>query len=194
MSHILDKCHVFNFSESYAYADKVRKAIFEDKYVIDPVEIASNIDDQIVKPQQWTILHDYIKYVIEEDFALYFRGAGWDYSDIEPVFSILNSHGINYLCLSRYIEEQHRDNNTGVTVQVTEDLEQQHKFDYVDGITTDDAMLHWTGIAGADQYRLILWNTATGLINKKGVNSTSYALVDNLTPTSSSPIRPSVVQ
>lgn len=132
MSHILDKCHVFNFSESYAYADKVRKAIFEDKYVIDPVEIASNIDDQIVKPQQWTILHDYIKYVIEEDFALYFRGAGWDYSDIEPVFSILNSHGINYLCLSRYIEEQHRDNNTGVTVQVTEDLEQQHKFDYVE--------------------------------------------------------------
>ena len=81
MSHILDKCHVFNFSESYAYADKVRKAIFEDKYVIDPVEIASNIDD---------------------------------------------------LCLSRYIEEQHRDNNTGVTVQVTEDLEQQHKFDYVE--------------------------------------------------------------
>ncbi len=53
---------------------------------------------------------------------------------------------------------------------------------YVDGITDNDAVMHWTGIAAAEQYRVVLWNTATGLIAKKGVNSTSYSLIDNLTP------------
>lgn len=43
MSHILSQCHTFNFSESYAYADKVRKAIFESEYVIDPVDVASDL-------------------------------------------------------------------------------------------------------------------------------------------------------
>jgi hypothetical protein len=53
---------------------------------------------------------------------------------------------------------------------------------YVDGITENDAVMHWTGIPGAEQYRLILWNTATGIIAKKGVNTTSYTMTDNLTP------------
>lgn len=53
---------------------------------------------------------------------------------------------------------------------------------YVDGITENDAVLHWTGVDGADQYRIVLWNTATGLIAKKGVGATEYALTDNLTP------------
>lgn len=53
---------------------------------------------------------------------------------------------------------------------------------YVDGITENDAVLHWTGIDGADQYRLILWNTVTGLIAKRGVTTTEYALTDNLDP------------
>ena len=34
MKDILSKCHDFNFSESYAFADKVRKAIFENDYFI----------------------------------------------------------------------------------------------------------------------------------------------------------------
>lgn len=53
---------------------------------------------------------------------------------------------------------------------------------YVDGITDNDAVLHWTGIEGADQYRVSLWNTATGFIAKKGVATPYYELVDNLDP------------
>lgn len=71
---MLDKCHTFNFSESYAFADKVRKAIFEDSYIIEPVETASNIEHQITKPQKQTLLHDYIRYVVEEDLSFYFHG------------------------------------------------------------------------------------------------------------------------
>lgn len=85
---------------------------------------------------------------------------------------------IGMLACTEYVYGETEDYNVNITPSacpLVSDL-------YVDGITTDDAMLHWTGIDGADQYRLILWNTATGLINKKGVNSTSYALVDNLTP------------
>lgn len=53
---------------------------------------------------------------------------------------------------------------------------------YVDGITDNDAVLHWTGIEGAEQYRVSLWNTATGFIAKKGVATPYYDLVDNLDP------------
>lgn len=51
MSQILQKCHAFNFSESYSYADKVRKAIFEDDLLNDPIDIASDLDNRTIKPR-----------------------------------------------------------------------------------------------------------------------------------------------
>lgn len=141
MNHIFSKCHSFNFTESYAYADKVRKAIFEDRYVIEPVEIASDIENQISKPQKWTILHDYIDYVIQDDLVFNFRGPGWDYSCIEAVFPMLDSHGIEYLSLARYVEEHHRDDETGETVVVTEALEEECKIyhaDYIESLVMDN--------------------------------------------------------
>lgn len=141
MNRILDKCHSFNFSESYAYADKVRKAIFEERYVIEPVEVASDIENQIAKPQQWTILHDYIGYVIDDDLGFHFRGMGWDYHCIEQVFPMLVSHGIEYLTLPRFAEEHYRDDDTGETVVVTEELEEECKHghaDYVEGLVMDN--------------------------------------------------------
>lgn len=130
MSQILQKCHVFNFSESYAYADKVRKAIFEDLYVIEPIDVASDLDKQIAKPQKWSLLHDYIDYVVRDGLNFYFRGGGWDYDDVQPVFSTLNSHGVEYLTLERYIEEWYRDDDTGETISVTKDLTEQYKYQY----------------------------------------------------------------
>lgn len=38
---MLQKCHAFNFSKSYSYANKVRKAIFEDDFLADPIEVSS---------------------------------------------------------------------------------------------------------------------------------------------------------
>ncbi|WP_394230555.1 HNH endonuclease [Shewanella colwelliana] len=130
MSHILSQCHTFNFSESYAYADKVRKAIFESEYVIDPVDVACDLDTQILKPQKWTVLHDYIDYVVRDDLNFYFRGGGWDYEDVTPVFAMLNSHQIEYLTLERYIEEWHRDDDTGETIQVTDEHKEDYKYQY----------------------------------------------------------------
>ncbi len=53
---------------------------------------------------------------------------------------------------------------------------------YVDGITDNDAVMHWTGVDGAEQYRITLWNTVTGQMARKGVTTTSYESIDNLTP------------
>ena len=53
---------------------------------------------------------------------------------------------------------------------------------YADGITTDDAVLHWDAIDGADQYRVTLQNVATGLIKTKGYYTNMVTITDKLTP------------
>jgi len=122
MSRALQNCHVFHFSESYSYADKVRKAIFEDDFLIEPCDVASDLETQIAKPQKWTLLHDYIKYVVCDDLNFYFHGGGWDYDDVFPVFSMLDSHKIEYVTLEQYIENLYRDDGTKKTINVTEAL------------------------------------------------------------------------
>jgi hypothetical protein len=130
MSRILQECHVFHFSESYSYADKVRKAIFENDFLIEPIEVASDLETQISKPQKWTLLHDYIDYVVCDDLDFYFRGGGWDYDDIQPVFPMLDSHEIKYLTLEQYIENLFRDDETGKTTNVTEASIEEYKYEY----------------------------------------------------------------
>lgn len=53
---------------------------------------------------------------------------------------------------------------------------------YVDGISTDDAILHWDAMEGADQYRVTLQNTVTGLIKTRGYESNVVEIIDKLTP------------
>ncbi len=53
---------------------------------------------------------------------------------------------------------------------------------FVDGITTNDAVLHWDVMDGANQYRVTLQNTATGLIKTKGFNTNYVELIDKLQP------------
>ncbi|HNK96888.1 MAG TPA: hypothetical protein PKO19_02200 [Chitinophagales bacterium] len=49
---------------------------------------------------------------------------------------------------------------------------------FADGITTDDAVLHWDAVDGAMNYNVILQNTATGLLKKK-VFTTNMAVIEN---------------
>jgi len=53
---------------------------------------------------------------------------------------------------------------------------------YADGITTNDAVLHWSAVDGADQYRVSLQNVATGLIKTKGYYSNMVEITDKLAP------------
>ena len=53
---------------------------------------------------------------------------------------------------------------------------------YADGITTNDAVLHWDAVDGADQYRVTLQNLATGLIKTKGFYTNMVEITDKLTP------------
>ncbi|HAV1378311.1 TPA: HNH endonuclease [Vibrio parahaemolyticus] len=138
MSKILSKCHTFNFSESYAFADKVRKAIFESDYIIDPLDVASDLDNQITKPQKITLLHDYIDYLVTDHLTFYFRGGGWEYEDMAPILPMLESHQIEFLELDEYIKDWYRDDDTGETIEVTEDhiemFKHQYAFEYIEPI------------------------------------------------------------
>lgn len=141
MGNVLENCRTFNFSESYSYADKVRKAIFEDDFFIEPIDAASDLEKQAARPQKWSILHDYIDYVVRDDLNFYFRGGGWDYDDVRPIFSMLDSHRIPYLTLVQYVEEQFRDDETEETVFVTKELMEEYKYEYLseylEGIALD---------------------------------------------------------
>jgi len=53
---------------------------------------------------------------------------------------------------------------------------------FADGITTNDAVLHWDAVDGADQYRVTLQNVATGLIKTKGYYINMVEITDKLTP------------
>jgi len=53
---------------------------------------------------------------------------------------------------------------------------------YVDGVTATSAVIHWDLVEGIPQYKVALWNTATGELGKKTVNSDIYYLTGNLTP------------
>lgn len=53
---------------------------------------------------------------------------------------------------------------------------------FADGITDNDAVLHWNAVDGADQYRVSLQNTATGLLKKRGYYTNMVEIVDKLSP------------
>lgn len=53
---------------------------------------------------------------------------------------------------------------------------------FADGITDNDAVLHWDAIDGATQYRMWLLNTFTGTTGKKSLNTNSYTITDILEP------------
>lgn len=155
MSVHLAACHVFNFSESYAYADKVRKAIFENDFSVDPLDVASDLEVQAAKPQQKTILHDYIDYVIREDLSFYFGGGGWEYEDVTPFFAMLDSHGIPYATLEEYVAEQYRDDETGETVEVTNDVVDNMKFQYLSEYLEDIAMEGLSSVLVTEVFTLL---------------------------------------
>lgn len=155
MSQVFSKCHIFNFSESYAYADKVRKAIFEDLYAIEPIDVASDLENQIAKPKKWTLLHDYIDYVVRDDLNFYFRGGGWDYDDVLPIISMLDSHRIQHLTLEQYIEGWCRDDDTGETISVTEELIEKYKYQYASEYLEDIALENLPSLIVTEVFTLL---------------------------------------
>lgn len=130
MASILADCHDFNFSESYAYADMVRKHILDDNCIIEITDLASDFENQIRKPQKWTLLHDYIEYIISNDIEFNFGGPGWDYDCIEPLFPILDSHGVQYKSLERYVSDLYSEDGSDVEPDITAEMLEENKFEY----------------------------------------------------------------
>ena len=125
---ILFNQHEFNFSETYAYADKVRKHIFDEGCDIEIIGLASDYENQITKPQKWTLLHDYINHIVTEDIDFNFGGPAWGYDCVEPLFPILDAHGVEYKTLQEYVEQQLRDAEE--EVQITDAVLERYESEY----------------------------------------------------------------
>jgi hypothetical protein len=69
--------HDFKFCASYKLADEVRAAVF-DGYCDPPLEIASDFENQVMKPIKNSLLHDYITHYINGYFYFYLMDAGGD--------------------------------------------------------------------------------------------------------------------
>ncbi|GLR77226.1 HNH endonuclease [Aliivibrio sifiae] len=69
------KQHDFKFCASYKLADSIRVAVFEE-YCDPPLDIASDFDNQVLKPTKNSLLHDYITHYINEYFYFYLMDAG----------------------------------------------------------------------------------------------------------------------
>jgi hypothetical protein len=99
---VLSQCHEFKFSESYRYASEVRKAIFEGTHADSVLDVASDLEKQILAPRKKTLLHDYIEYVIQDDLNFYFSDAGYDDNCAAPVIEMFDQYKIEYLSLEEY--------------------------------------------------------------------------------------------
>jgi len=130
MGNILSQCHEFNFSETYAYADKVRKEIFSDNSLYEPVELASDLELQISKPQRHTILHDYIEYIVSDDIRFFFTGPLWDYDCIDPVFEMLDSHSVKYFSLHEYVANLYREDDSDLEPEVHDNMLEENRYEY----------------------------------------------------------------
>lgn len=102
MSTILSQCYEFSFNESYRYASEVRQALFEDRHDGSILDIASDLENQILKPQKTTLLHDYIKYIINDDLYFYFSDAAYDDNCAAPVIEMFRKHKVDFLSFEEY--------------------------------------------------------------------------------------------
>lgn len=130
MANILSQCYEFSFNKTYAYADLVRREIFSDISIHDPADTASSLEEQVLKPNKRTLLHDYIESVIADDIYFHFSGPTWDYDCVEPIFDLLNGYNIEYETLDDYIVNLFRDDDTGESVVVTEELREKYQVEY----------------------------------------------------------------
>lgn len=71
--------HDFKFCASYKLADEIRAAVF-DGYCDSPLDIASDFDNQVLKPIKNSLLHDYISHYIKQYFYFFLMDAGSDES------------------------------------------------------------------------------------------------------------------
>jgi 5-methylcytosine-specific restriction endonuclease McrA len=155
MSNILTKCHDFNFSETYAYADLVRKAIFDNEYGCEPVEVASDFEEQSLKPKKHTLLHDFIEHCISEDIRFNFYGPAWDVDCVEPVLNMLCNHYIRYKTLNEYVADMYRDDDTGVVPEITEDMLAEYKIEYSADYIQEVANEHLLPLLGVEVFNIL---------------------------------------
>ncbi|EIV8646661.1 MULTISPECIES: HNH endonuclease [Vibrio] len=95
------KHHDFKFCASYKLADSIRVAVFEG-YCDSPMEIATDFDNQVLKPVKNSLLHDYITHYINEYFYFYLMDRHGDEFSSEEIRQWCDEYNLSYLSPKDY--------------------------------------------------------------------------------------------
>ncbi|MFA0557239.1 HNH endonuclease [Vibrio sp. 10N.222.55.A1] len=95
------KHHDFKFCASYKLADSIRTVVFEN-YGDSPLEVASDFDNQALKPVKNSLLHDYIEHNINEYFYFYLMDAGGDEYSSEEIIQWCNEYDLKVMSPEEY--------------------------------------------------------------------------------------------
>jgi hypothetical protein len=96
--------HDFKFCASYKIADQLRSVVF-DGYCDEPLEVASNFDEQLLKPTKNSILHDYITHFIVGYFDFYINGAAHDDFCGDEIREWCEEYSLDIKTPKQYFEE-----------------------------------------------------------------------------------------
>lgn len=101
---MIDQHHDFRFCASYKMAYQLRSSVFEG-ICDDPLEIASNFEQQLLKPTKNSILHDYIEHFINGYFYFHISDAVHDDFCGEEIREWCNQYSLDIKTPQQYYNE-----------------------------------------------------------------------------------------
>lgn len=100
----IKKQHDFKFCASYQLASQIRDAIING-YFDSPCKIASDFNEQVLKPQKKSLLHDYISHGINDYFNFYLTDCARDEGCGDEIIEWCNEYQINVKDPNVYFKE-----------------------------------------------------------------------------------------
>lgn len=111
-----DNYHDFKYGAVFQFAHDVRERIMNQSFC-SVIDSASDFEEQIIKPQKNTILHDFIEDSIDEHFKVIYFNPCFDVYCIEDiellddnaVTQLFDQYKIHYLTIEQYLERNNND-------------------------------------------------------------------------------------
>lgn len=109
--------HDFKYGAAFQFAHEVREAIVNNFFDCF-IDLASDFEKQICRPQKNTLLHDVIEYIINDHFSVvYFNDSysGYDFEDFkdiienDEVIALFYQYQIKFMTIEEYLEKTKKD-------------------------------------------------------------------------------------
>nr|HAT8715374.1 hypothetical protein [Legionella jordanis] len=117
MLDLAENYHDFRYGAAFEFAHEVREAIINN-YFDCIIDFASDLGNQISKPQKNTILHDFIENIINDHFSVvYFNDSYREYDfgnfkDIiegSKVIDLFSQYEIKFIPIEQYLKKTNKE-------------------------------------------------------------------------------------